>query len=96
MTSTSFVPGHIAEIERTTPSRRRDQQTLVLHAEDVLTSNQVARVVQVDPSTVNYWTKNRGLRSYRTPGNHRRIRAQDLHVFLKRWQMPIPFELLED
>ncbi|RYF49987.1 MAG: hypothetical protein EOO38_06700 [Cytophagaceae bacterium] len=64
-----------------------------LAADDVLTTYQVASLLKANISSVNCWTKDKGLQSYRTPGNHRRIVVRDLAAFLNAWNMPQPFVL---
>lgn len=56
-------------------------------------SNAVARLLQVNPSTLVRWTKCMGLPFFRTPGGHRRFDMTEVDAFLRQYDMPIPFEL---
>lgn len=60
----------------------------------LMTSYQVGKLLQVNPSSVNKWIKDGRIPAYRTPGGHRRIRATDLMTFLVAHTMPIPKGLL--
>jgi excisionase family DNA binding protein len=57
------------------------------------TTHDVARLIQVDPSTVSKWIDKGILVAYRTPGRHRRVQARHLRDFLVAHQMPVPEEL---
>lgn len=57
------------------------------------TTHDVAKLIQVDPSTVSKWVDKGLLLAFRTPGGHRRVRADDLRSFLSAYKMPIPEEL---
>lgn len=57
------------------------------------TTHDVARLIQVDASTVSKWIDAGKLIAYRTPGGHRRVREQELRSFLELYKMPIPAEL---
>ena len=57
------------------------------------TTHDIARMLQVDASTVAKWIDAGGLVAFRTPGGHRRVRATDLRAFCERHQMPITGEL---
>ena len=39
-------------------------------------------MLQVDKSTVKRWTDEGKLKCFRTPGGHRKFRAEDLHQFM--------------
>lgn len=80
------------QLEPTTPQSCTKP---LLSAKTVLTTHEVASLIQVNNSSVNYWTEKKGLKCYRTPGNHRRITVADLAEFLTAWQMPIPFVIRE-
>jgi len=58
--------------------------------QSVLSSHDVAELVQVSPSAVLRWIAQGRLRAFRTPGGHRRIEARALVEFLRRHQMPVP------
>lgn len=53
------------------------------------TTHDVARMLQVDPSTVAKWIEARKLVAFKTPGGHRRIRAADFEAFRAEFGMPI-------
>lgn len=57
------------------------------------TTHDVAKMIQVDPSTVSKWIDKNLLLAYRTPGGHRRVRLNDLRSFLVAHEMPVPDEL---
>jgi excisionase family DNA binding protein len=60
----------------------------------LLTSYQVGSLLQVNPSSINKWIKDGKIPAFRTPGGHRRIRANDLVKFLTEHNIPIPEGLL--
>jgi excisionase family DNA binding protein len=64
-----------------------------ISADSLLTSHEVGRMLQVNPSSINKWVKDGRIRAFRTPGGHRRIKAADLVIFLKNHQMPVPRNL---
>lgn len=59
----------------------------------LLTSHEVATLVQVSPSAVLRWIDLGLLKAFRTPGGHRRISPSALRSFLKEHQMPVPMQL---
>lgn len=59
----------------------------------LITTHDLAAMLQMDPSTISKWVDKGMLLAYRTPGGHRRIRAQDTIDFLQRHGIPIPPEL---
>ena len=61
--------------------------------EQLLTSAEVARMLQVDATSVINWSKKGYLAYYRTPGGHRRIRAADVVEFARARGMPVPMSL---
>jgi excisionase family DNA binding protein len=61
--------------------------------EELFTTHDISRLVQVDPSTVSKWIDKGILMAFRTPGGHRRVRSADLRNFLISHQMPVPEEL---
>lgn len=61
--------------------------------ERLLTSAEVARLLQVDATSVINWSKKGYLAYYRTPGGHRRIRAADVVDFAQKRGMPVPLLL---
>jgi excisionase family DNA binding protein len=64
-----------------------------VETETLLTSAEVARLLQVDATSIINWSKKGYLKYYRTPGGHRRIRAGDVVAFVRARQMPVPAEL---
>lgn len=53
------------------------------------TTHDVARMLQVDASTVAKWIDKKMLVAFRTPGGHRRVRATDFRTFCATHNMPI-------
>jgi excisionase family DNA binding protein len=64
-----------------------------LSMDELFTTHDVSRLLQVDPSTVSKWIDKGILMAFRTPGRHRRVRSTDLRNFLIAHQMPVPEEL---
>lgn len=62
----------------------------------IYTTHEVSRLLRVHPRSVINWIKQNLLPCYRTPGGHRRIRRDDLLVFVRKHDIPIPLELIED
>jgi len=60
---------------------------------ELYTTHDVSKMLQVDASTVSKWIDKGILTAYRTPGGHRRVRAQELRSFLIAHEMPVPEEL---
>jgi excisionase family DNA binding protein len=61
--------------------------------DQLYTTHDISRLLQVDPSTVSKWIDRGILLAFRTPGGHRRVRGGDLRSFLIAHQMPLPEEL---
>lgn len=61
---------------------------------NTLTTFEIAKYCNVTHRTVRQWILDGKLKSYRTPGNHSRVSAEDFVNFLKKYHMPIPTELL--
>lgn len=61
--------------------------------DQLYTTHDISRLLQVDPSTVSKWIDRGILMAFRTPGGHRRVRSSDLRSFLIAHQMPVPEEL---
>lgn len=61
--------------------------------DQLYTTHDISRLLQVDPSTVSKWIDRGILTAFRTPGGHRRVRGGDLRSFLIAHQMPVPDEL---
>jgi len=49
----------------------------------------VSRMLQVDKSTVKRWTDEGKLKCFRTPGGHRKFRAEDLYQFMSDYNYGI-------
>lgn len=62
-------------------------------SEQLLTSSEVAVLLQVNASSIKKWVDSGHLQAFRTPGGHRRIRALDLIAFLDRHEIPVPSSL---
>lgn len=54
-----------------------------------LTTDDISRLLRVDRGSVARWADQGHLRSYRTPGGHRRILPDDLRDFVRRFRMPV-------
>jgi excisionase family DNA binding protein len=61
--------------------------------DQLYTTHDISRLLQVDPSTVSKWIDRGILLAFRTPGGHRRVRSTDLRTFLIAHEMPVPDEL---
>ncbi len=61
--------------------------------DQLFTTHDISRLLQVDPSTVSKWIDKGILMAFRTPGGHRRVRSSDLRTFLIAHQMPVPDEV---
>lgn len=61
----------------------------------LFTSHEAGALLQMDPSSIVKWVNDGKLPAYKTPGGHRRIRAEDLLAFLRHHSMFIPSELSE-
>jgi len=61
----------------------------------IYTTHEVSRLLQVSPRAVINWIEQSLLPSYRTPGGHRRIRREDLLVFVRKHQIPTPAILVQ-
>jgi excisionase family DNA binding protein len=51
--------------------------------DEVLTPQEVARLFRVTSETITRWAKTGTLRSFRTPGGHRRYYASDIQQSLR-------------
>jgi len=58
------------------------------------TTFEASRLLGVSLPTVVNWIKANRLKAHKTPGGHRRIAREDLIAFLRRYEMPIPKELV--
>jgi excisionase family DNA binding protein len=59
----------------------------------VFTTFEVAKLCHVSPLSIINWVNAGRLAAFRTPGGHRRIRREDLFLFMRDNQLPIPDEL---
>lgn len=59
----------------------------------VFTTFEVARLCHVSPLSIINWVNAGRLSAFRTPGGHRRIRRQDLILFMRENGLPLPDEL---
>lgn len=59
----------------------------------IFTTYDIGRMTGTDPTTVHKWIDKGLMRGYRTPGGHRRVRADDLRTFLLAHKMPVPKEI---
>ncbi len=64
-----------------------------MDTETLLTSAEVAKLLQVDATSIINWSKKGYLKYYRTPGGHRRIKAGDVVDFVRSRNMPVPHAL---
>ncbi len=53
--------------------------------EVLFNTNEVAKMLQVDKSTIKRWTEEKKLKCFRTPGGHRKFRAEDLYNFMSEY-----------
>ena len=64
-------------------------------APEQLSSYQIGKLLHVSRQAVNQWIDKGLMSAFRTPGGHRRVRREDVVVFLKERGMPVP-EALQD
>jgi excisionase family DNA binding protein len=57
---------------------------------EIFTTFEVAKMCNVDITTVINWVNTGKLTAYKTPGGHRRIRRNDFVDFLKKFDLPVP------
>lgn len=53
------------------------------YEDDIYTPSMVAELFKVHPRSVTRWANQGKLRSFRTPGGHRRFRKEDVEAFMK-------------
>ncbi|MEN6626124.1 MAG: response regulator [Candidatus Sumerlaeia bacterium] len=53
-------------------------------------SFQIGKMLNVSRQAVNQWIDKGYIKSYRTPGGHRRVKREDLLNFLKTRNIPVP------
>jgi excisionase family DNA binding protein len=59
---------------------------------DILTVYQASKYCSVSPKTICNWIDEGHIKAFRTVGGHRRVRKEDLNVFLRRMGMPVSAE----
>ena len=59
------------------------------------TTFQVAKFLGVSPPTVVNWVNSGLMAAHRTPGGHRRLRAEDVVTFARAYNYPVPPQLAE-
>jgi|GEM_PF-1866358 len=64
-----------------------------LEADRLLTSYEAGALIGVNPSSINNWVRAGRVPAFRTPGGHRRLRAEDLALYLKNNHMAVPYAL---
>ena len=69
--------------------------TTITPAQRAFTTFEVAKICGVFHTTVINWVNKGKLKAHLTPGGHRRIMPPDLVDFMKRFEMPIPPDLLQ-
>jgi excisionase family DNA binding protein len=63
---------------------------------EVLTVYQASKYCSVSPKTISNWIDEGHIVAFRTVGGHRRIKKQDLDMFLRQKGMPIPTEFQQE
>ena len=76
--------------------KEQEATTQKQSGKEVFTSYEVSKLCSVTVPTVTNWVEEKILPAYKTPGGHRRIKREDLINFLKKYNMPIPKELLNN
>jgi len=61
-----------------------------MHANDLFTAPQVARICSTDLKTIHNWVNRGEIRFFRTPGRHLRFRREDILDFLEKFGYPVP------
>ncbi len=62
----------------------------------VFTTFEAAKICHVSPLSIINWVNAGRLSAFRTPGGHRRIRREDLILFMRDTGLPIPEDLQPD
>lgn len=71
----------------------RDKKASANPEDRFFAASEIAHICQVDLKTIHNWTDRGAIRSFSTPGGHRRYRAGDVKAFLEKHGYPIPAEL---
>lgn len=85
--------GYVETTQRALWRRGHGAGTGMSMTQQLYTTQDVSRLLQVDAASVSKWIDRGLLFALRTPGGHRRVRATDLRSFLSAHHMPIPEEL---
>ena len=64
-----------------------------MHGKPVFTTFEAAKLCHVSPLSIINWVNAGRLAAFRTPGGHRRIRREDLVMFMRENGLPLPDEL---
>jgi excisionase family DNA binding protein len=64
-----------------------------MHGKPVFTTFEAAKLCHVSPLSIINWVNAGRLAAFRTPGGHRRIRREDLVIFMRENGLPLPDEL---
>ncbi len=78
------------------PTQKPEQASfirLISKFDDLLTTAEVGKILQVHANTVINWTKSGELAAFKTPGGQRRIRADAVLAFVRSRGMVVPPEL---
>jgi excisionase family DNA binding protein len=62
----------------------------------VFTTFEAAKLCHVSPLSIINWVNAGRLPAFRTPGGHRRIRREDLTLFMRENGLPLPEQLKQD
>ncbi|MCP4503890.1 MAG: helix-turn-helix domain-containing protein [Deltaproteobacteria bacterium] len=90
----STQPVNLSGLAQKKPLRKiTTHETRAFAPDHLLTSHEVGTLLQMNPTSINNWARAGKLPAFRTPGGHRRIRCEDLAVFLEVHQMAIPSSL---
>src|SRR4051812_18411103 len=83
-------------INKTNKLQEKNWGQIVEHIrkERPLTTFEGSRICGVVHSTISKWVDEGKLNAFKTPGGHRRIRNQDLMIFLKLYDMSVPPQIL--
>jgi excisionase family DNA binding protein len=60
--------------------------------EDTLTVYKASQLCKVSPKSIINWIEAGHIKAYKTVGGHRRIKRDDLEIFMKHQGIPIPSE----
>lgn len=60
----------------------------------VFTTFEAAKICHVSPLSIINWVNAGRLAAFRTPGGHRRIRREDLILFMRENELPMPEDLM--